>query len=93
MAAHSGSAPAKSGPKSVSAGGPVLILPHRFRPPASVSGPILRGIPLWPLAAIQAGGVVMNWWAWSLIAIAAVLVISFFVALPDARRYLRIRRM
>jgi hypothetical protein len=39
------------------------------------------------------GGVVMNWWAWLLIAIAAVLVISFFIALPDARRYLRIRRM
>jgi len=35
----------------------------------------------------------MNWWVWLLIAIAAVLVISFIVALPDARRYLRIRRM
>jgi hypothetical protein len=39
------------------------------------------------------GAVAMDWWGWLLIAIAAVLVISFLVALPDARRYLRIRRM
>jgi hypothetical protein len=44
-------------------------------------------------AARDEGAVAMDWWGWLLIAIAAVLIISFLVALPDARRYLRIRRM
>jgi hypothetical protein len=35
----------------------------------------------------------MDWWAWLLVAIAAVLIVSVALSLPDVRRYVRIRRM
>jgi hypothetical protein len=35
----------------------------------------------------------MDWWAWLLVAIAAVLMVSVALSLPDVRRYVRIRRM
>jgi hypothetical protein len=38
-------------------------------------------------------GAVMDWWAWLLIAIAVVLVLTFVLAFSDLRRYLRIRHM
>jgi len=47
---------------------------------AGVSGPMPAPAP----GGVLGGSVVMNWWVWLLIAIAAVLVISFIVALPDA---------
>jgi hypothetical protein len=35
----------------------------------------------------------MNWWAWLLVAIAAVVIVAFILSFQDIRRYLRIRHM
>jgi hypothetical protein len=35
----------------------------------------------------------MDWWAWLLIAIAAVVVVALVVSFQDIRRYVRIRHM
>lgn len=35
----------------------------------------------------------MDWWAWLLIAVAALVVVALLVNVPDIARYLRIKRM